>query len=102
MRQILAHAVVLAAVVITPTPSVAVTREPAEHEPGIIQIASDAESIFVYRVDSDSIPRCDWDFTDSLRFTHCYPILEEGSAPGRDWREDLGDLLGTSSMVRWN
>src|SRR4051812_13829541 len=85
-----------------PTLSPALTREPVEPEPGIVSIALDADSVLIYHIASDSIPRCEWDTSDSLRFSHCYPILEQGSAPGRDWREDLGDLLSASPMLFWN
>ncbi|HXF58567.1 MAG TPA: energy transducer TonB, partial [Candidatus Saccharimonadales bacterium] len=46
-------------------------------------------------------PHCDWDFTDSLRFTHCHPILRHASAPDLDWCQDLGQLVDSSRIAAW-
>jgi len=91
----------LLALVSCVTPSFAVTRQPAKRHPGIIEIAGDAESVMVFHLDPKPMSRCDWDFTDSLRFTHCYRILDHAPA-SKEWRQDLGDLLGDAELDPWN
>lgn len=90
------------ALLVWTSPSSAITRKLSEQHPYIMDIAAGAESVMVFRLDSDPIPRCVWDFTDSLRFIHCYPILEMAPSPGKDWNKELGDLLGSVRMNSWN
>lgn len=98
----IAIAAIFLALLLGAAPTEAITREPAERHPYIVEIASDAESVMVFRLDSEPTPRCAWDFTDSLTFTHCYPILEMSPSPGKDWNEDLGQLVGDVATQRWN
>jgi protein TonB len=60
-----------------------------------------ADTIVVQKLGHHPIPHCPGEGTDSLRFTHCYPILEEGLVRRWDWFKDLSRILG-SRMVSWD
>jgi len=79
-------------------PALAVTRVP---EFKIVELAR-ADTVLILRLDPEPIPRCFWDYTDSLRFTHCYEPLASIPAPDPDWSRDLGDLLARSEMGTWD
>lgn len=72
---------------------------PATTRPGILDFVTGADSILVERLGKEPIPHCAEGFTDSLRFTHCYPILEQGVAHRPDWRSDLAHILGSRTVV---
>ena len=80
--------------------SFAVTHVPAEAQFGIVDLAR-ADSVLVMRVRPEPISKCDWDFTDSLRFTHCHQVVGTFEAPVA-WSEDLADLLTHSEMGPWD
>jgi protein TonB len=74
------------------------SKLPAE----IVALIDHAENMYVLRLDPDSIPGCDFAFTDSGRFTHCYPVVRKSPAPNEDWAEELGELFARSSTGAWN
>jgi protein TonB len=82
-------------------PALAVTRVPSQAEFKIVELAR-ADTVLILRLDPEPIPRCFWDYTDSLRFTHCYEPLASIPAPDPDWSRDLGDLLARSEMGPWD
>jgi TonB family protein len=75
--------------------------QPVTTRPAVLDIISAADSILVQRLGHEAIPHCEGALTDSLRFTHCYPVLEQGVAHRPDWRSDLARILG-SKTVSWN
>lgn len=74
---------------------------PARSHPGIFDIIAAADTILVQRLAHEPISNCDSAFTDSLRFTDCYPVLEQGVAERPDWRPDLAEILGSRTLL-WN
>jgi TonB family protein len=74
---------------------------PVRPHPGILDVIAAADTILVQRVGHDPIPECDSDVSDSLRFTNCYPVLEQGVTDRPDWRPDLAEILGSRTLP-WN